>query len=322
MLQQISNIPILIAALAFIVTFLLSIGILQYIRLNAKRHDLKEKIQQGGEIIEVIGKHKASTDSDTGMRSRFLKFLDLLGQRVVSDKSADYPTRRLRFIRAGIHRNNFPAIFWGTKCFIAICFLVCFLMLRLTFFKIFDFNITLGLALLIALMGFYLPDIWLRIKIDRRKAKMFDGLPDALDLLVVCVEAGMGLDAAINRSADELQLTNKVLSDELKLLNAELRAGQSRQNALRNLAVRTDLEDLNSLVTLLIQADKFGTSVSRALRVYSDTFRTKRYQKAEETAAKIPVKLVFPCILFIFPSLFVAILGPALLRVYDLFLKG
>jgi tight adherence protein C len=132
----------------------------------------------------------------------------------------------------------------------------------------------------------------------------------------------MGLDAAIRRVGEEINLTNKYLSDELKLLNAELRAGKSRKDALRNLAIRTDLEDLNSLVTLLIQTDKFGTSVARALRVYSDTFRTKRYQKAEELAAKIPVKLVFPCILFIFPSLFVAILGPALVRVYELFMKG
>ena len=149
---------------------------------------------------------------------------------------------------------------------------------------------------------------------------MLEGIPDALDLLVVCVEAGMGLDAAINRVAEEIKLTNRILSDELKFLNLELRAGKSRQAALRNLAMRTDLEDVNSLVTLLIQTDKFGTSVAKALRVYSDTFRTKRYQKAEELAAKLPVKLVVPLIVFIFPSLFVTILGPAAIRIYEVFL--
>jgi tight adherence protein C len=130
----------------------------------------------------------------------------------------------------------------------------------------------------------------------------------------------MGLDAAINRVGEEMKLTNKALSDEFKLLNLELRAGKSRRDALQNLALRTDIEEVSNLVTLLIQTDKFGTSVAQALRVYSDAFRTERFQKAEEIAAKIPVKLVFPTILFIFPSLFVAIMGPAMIRVYETFL--
>ena len=131
----------------------------------------------------------------------------------------------------------------------------------------------------------------------------------------------MGLDAAFNRVAEEIKLSNKTLSDELKLLNLELMAAKARQDALRRLAMRTDLEDLNSLVTLLIQMDKFGTSVANALRIYSDTFRTKRYQKAEEIAAKLPVKLVIPLIFFIFPSLFVVILGPATMRMYEVFIN-
>ena len=131
----------------------------------------------------------------------------------------------------------------------------------------------------------------------------------------------MGLDAAFNRVAEEIKLSNKILSDELKLLNLELMAGKARRDALRSLAMRTDLEDLNSLVTLLIQTDKFGTSVAQTLRVYSDSMRTKRYQRAEEMAAKVPVKLIFPLILFIFPSLFVTILGPALIRLYQVFLQ-
>jgi tight adherence protein C len=149
---------------------------------------------------------------------------------------------------------------------------------------------------------------------------MFVGLPDGLDMLVVCVEAGMGLDAAINRVGEEMKASNKVLSDELKLVTLELRAGKHRQEALRNLAQRTDLEDLSSLVSLLVQTDKFGTSIAQALRVYSDSMRTKRYQRAEEIAAKIAVKLTFPLILFIFPSLFVVILGPAMIRIYRTFM--
>jgi len=175
---------------------------------------------------------------------------------------------------------------------------------------------------MLAIFGYYLPDLWLRFKIARRKELILNGFPDALDLLVVCVEAGMGLDSAINRVAKEIKLDNKVLSGELELYNLEMRAGKLRKDALRNLAMRTDLEEVNSLATLLIQTDKFGTSVGQALKVYSDTMRTQRYQRAEERAAKIPVKLIFPLILFIFPSLFVAILGPAVINIYRVLIKG
>jgi tight adherence protein C len=179
-----------------------------------------------------------------------------------------------------------------------------------------------ALLAVLAILGYYLPDLWLQFKIARRKESILNGFPDALDLLVVCVEAGMGLDSAINRVAKEIEFDNKVLSGELKLYNLEMRAGKLRQDALRNLAMRTDLEEVNNLATLLIQTDKFGTSVGQALKVYSDTMRVQRFQRAEERAAKIPVKLIFPLILFIFPSLFVAILGPAVINIYKVIIKG
>lgn len=187
-------------------------------------------------------------------------------------------------------------------------------------FKIQNNMTFLAICFLFALMGFYLPDIWLRIKTMKRKAKIMEALPDALDLLVICVEAGLGLDAAINRVAQEIALRSDVLSDELKLMNLEMRAGKLRQDALRNLAKRTDLDAINSLVTLLIQTEKFGTSIAQALKVYSESFRLERYQKAEEVASKLPIKLLFPLIFFIFPSLFVVILGPAVIRFYEVIL--
>jgi tight adherence protein C len=131
----------------------------------------------------------------------------------------------------------------------------------------------------------------------------------------------MGLDSAINRVGEEIRLSNKPWSDELKLYNLELRAGKLRRQALKDLAVRTDIEDMNGLSTMLIQTDKFGTSMADTLRVYADTFRTKRYQRAEEIAAKLPVKLVFPLILFILPSLFVALVGPAAIRIFQVLLQ-
>ncbi len=172
------------------------------------------------------------------------------------------------------------------------------------------------ISLLAALFGFYLPNFYLKLKTMRRKEEIQRGLPDALDLMVVCVEAGTGLDAAIQRVGEEMKFSNKALSEEFHLLILELMAGKARRDALRNLALRTDLEDINSLVTLLIQTEQFGTNIGQALRVHSDSMRTKRYQKAEEVAAKLPVKLIFPLILFIFPSIFVVVLGPAAIRIF------
>lgn len=131
----------------------------------------------------------------------------------------------------------------------------------------------------------------------------------------------MGLDSAFNRVEADLRIAHPVLSDELKLLSLELRAGKSRQEALRSLAARTDVEDLNNLVLVMIQSERFGTSVAQTLRVYADSFRTKRQQRAEEQAAKIPVKLVFPLVLFIFPALFVVLIGPAAIRLLKMFFR-
>jgi tight adherence protein C len=174
---------------------------------------------------------------------------------------------------------------------------------------------TVLLASLSTAIGFYGPKFWLSRKIASRWEKIIAGFPDALDLMVVCTEAGMGLDAALKRVGEEMRLSNKVLSDEFKILNLELRAGKSRPNVLRSLAKRIGLEDVDSLVTLLIQTDKFGTSIGQALRVHSEAMRTKRMQKVEEVANRLPVKLLFPTVFCIFPSLFVIILGPAIVSV-------
>jgi len=315
-----TDIPILMAALGFLTILLLFIGIWQYLRQYGKRQELMKMIRQDNELYESFGEQNSSQKTAGKPQGKIVNFFASLGKHAASEKSADVPEIRTRFLSAGFRRANVPAVFWGVKTFLAICLPVGFFLTRITVFKILNAQATLIICLCFALLGFYLPDIWLRIKTARRKTKIVHGLPDALDLLVVCVEAGMGLDAAINRVGEEMKLTNKAISDEFKLLNLELRAGKSRRDALQNLALRTDIEEVSNLVTLLIQTDRFGTSVAQALRVYSDAFRTKRFQKAEEIAAKIPVKLVFPTILFIFPSLFVAIMGPAAIRVYETFL--
>ena len=165
------------------------------------------------------------------------------------------------------------------------------------------------------------PDLYLRYKIASRKQQILEGFPDALDLMVVCVEAGMALDAAIKRVGDEMVHRNVALSEEFKLVALEVKAGKERAEALRNLSARTELEDVSSLVSLLIQTDQFGTKVGQALRVHSEAMRIKRYQRAEEMAAKVPVKIVFPLIFFIFPALFVTIIGPAAITIYRNFIN-
>ncbi len=170
-------------------------------------------------------------------------------------------------------------------------------------------------------LGFYLPNLILKLQIQSRQKKITEGLPDALDLLVVCVEAGLGLNAAMKRVADDFKVGNPVLSQEFNVVNLEILAGLDRETALRNLSERTGVEDLSNLCAILIQADRFGTSIATALRVQSDTMRTKRRQRLEEKAAQTPVKLIFPLLLFIFPALMVVILGPAMIRVMETIIK-
>ena len=170
---------------------------------------------------------------------------------------------------------------------------------------------TLIRTVLCAATGFYLPDAIVWMIARSRKQQIFLGLPDALDLLVVCVESGLGLDQAMRKVAEEMQRTYRVIADEFALCNFQLQMGRARNEVLHELGQRTGVDDLRSLAAILIQADKFGSSIAQALRVQSDSMRTRRRQLAEEKAAKTAVKLIFPLVIFIFPGIFVVLVGPA-----------
>ncbi len=174
-------------------------------------------------------------------------------------------------------------------------------------------------ALIAALIGFLSPSIWLDHRVQARQRELRIAFPDALDLLVVCVESGLGLAAALQRVADELDVSHPTLGAELGLVNAEMRAGVERSQALKNLADRTGLGDIRGLVALLVQTMRFGTSIADALRVYSEEFRDKRMQAAEEQAAKIGTKLIFPLVFCLFPAFFVVTIGPAVVRLIAVF---
>ena len=175
------------------------------------------------------------------------------------------------------------------------------------------------LGLIGGAIGYLLPSLVLGRLTELRKREIREGLPDALDLFIVCVEAGCGLDQAIVKASDELGLTYPALTYELRLITTEIRAGKSRMEAFKNFAARTQVDDVQSLVALLVQTDKFGTSIAQALRTHADTSRTKRRQNAEERAGKIGVKLVFPLVLFLFPALYIVILGPAVISFVRVF---
>jgi tight adherence protein C len=185
-----------------------------------------------------------------------------------------------------------------------------------------DVSLSVSLAMLLvsAAFGYYLPNVVLSRLVMRRQAELFRAFPDALDLLRVCVEAGLGLDAAVERVGREIQIESEALAQEFSLLGLELRAGAARADALRNLALRIGLDDIDALVSMLIQADRFGTSVAESLRVHSESLRTKRRLVAEEAAAKLPVKILMPLIFCVFPALLTVLLGPAIINVSQILL--
>jgi tight adherence protein C len=214
---------------------------------------------------------------------------------------------RLRLVQAGYRRHEALTIFFGIRVVFA---LGLFSLFSTSFLA--RPNMTLALGGLG--FGYVLPGMVLARMAKRRAHRIRLSLADALDLLVVSVEAGLGLDQALSRVGSELEFAYPELSDELRLINLELRAGKPRSEALRNLADRTGVDDLSALVTMLIQTDKFGTSVAQSLRVYSETLRTKRRQRAEEAAAKTGVKMVFPLVFCIFPAIWIVTIGPAAIR--------
>jgi tight adherence protein C len=219
-------------------------------------------------------------------------------------------TRR-QLITAGYRSGKAPVFFVGTKLFLAVVMTTLIALIPVKHLGFPTFSNLVFYYVLAAACGYYAPILWLRRAIAQRKDALQRAIPDALDLMVVCVEAGLGLDQAIARVGEEVKRTHPALSDELNLLAMELRTGVSRQEALRNFAHRTDMAEARNLVALLVQTDRFGTSIGQALRVHADSMRSTRRLKAEELAAKLPVKLLFPLIFFIFPSMFIVLLGPA-----------
>lgn len=321
------DISLLIPISIFAGIVLFSIVIYFCVRSVVEHRKLMEKIKNDGRSPASCNTTDTNSVSSPTVihlyRSRlkeyFAKTAGAFGNIAKPKREEELSHVQKMLLNVGYRSKNVAVIFYGSKVLCGILLPAVFSVLKLFIHRPVSPPLMMFLFVLLALVGFYLPNVWLRKKIASRKEKILDGFPDALDLLVVCAEAGMGLDSAMDRVGEEMKLGNEVISEEFRLYNMEMRVGKPRQDALKNFASRTELDDVKNLVTLLIQTDKFGTSMAQALRVHSDTMRTQRHQRAEEKAVKLPVKLLLPLILCIFPSLFIVILGPAVVQVFRIF---
>ncbi len=277
-------------ALFFIGVFFLLSGILRR-GIGLRERVLQE--HQGEEEPEAIGDKVSEVLIPLG------KALPMSDDKRAKEQS--------RLVTAGFRGQNAVWIWYGSMVTTGV---IAFLVL--TVFGLPFSNPLLGIMLPV-ILGMVLPDMWLRRRISKRKENIQLSLPDMMDLAVVCVEAGMGLDQALQRIGKELRQPHPDLSDELHLYNLEVSAGWKRPDALRNLAERTAVDDVRSLVASLIQTDRFGTSIADSLRIFSDSLRVKRRQRAEEKAAKMNVKIVVPLVIFIFPAVFAVVAGPAII---------
>jgi tight adherence protein C len=295
-------------AVVFICTVVMVVGVY----LLFARDRLKSRLSQ----VVGISNDSLRTDKEGGNWIKIVAAVTapLAKLSTPEDRWEDSGIRR-RFMQAGLRHPAAPGIFFGLKSVLA------FGLPFLGYFLVRSFSPTTPLSklypllVMLAVVGYYACNFFLNRMIEARKQEIFETFPDALDLLTICVEAGLGLDAAIGRVAAEMRLGKSIVSEELSLVSLDLRAGSSKDRALRNFALRTGVEDVESLVAVLIQAEKFGTTIGASLRIHSDILRTKRMQRAEEKAAKISVKLLFPLIFCIFPALMVVLLGPSMIQI-------
>jgi tight adherence protein C len=289
------------AFLAFAVVFLLiaSGGLLLFYR--------EAMLQRISEVINPAAKKPKSlleTIQQTGLSvggvvERFDTFLP--------KSQAEVSIVRQRLISAGYRQESTVKLLYGSKVLVPILLAVVAFATGLgEMAPLLVYALALGL-------GFLIPDFWLGNRIKNRQKRIRLGLPDVLDLLIICIEAGLSLDQATARAAEELRKAQPELCDELTVVVLEQRAGRPRADCWRNMADRTGVDSVRNLVSMLIQSEQLGTSIARTLRIHSDTLRTQRVQAVEEAAAKLTIKLLFPLVFFIFPSLFLVVLGPAII---------
>jgi len=301
-----------LASLATFVAILLAV--IGFYILSANNNvDVRRRLQNSD---SPEGPQKPRRPGST--ESEFLvRVVKPLGKLILPEKNWQKSKLLTRLVRAGYRQSQAMTVFLGLKLLAALAFPLLFFMLMVLAGQSLFLLQREGILLLISssVFAFFLPDLLLSHVCKRRRRSFTEGFPDALDMLVVCVEAGLGLDAAIDRVARELRNTHPAIASEFGLNILEVRAGTSRTESLRSMADRINIDQVHALVTLMVQAERFGTSIATALRGFAEDMRAERVQRARETAAKLPARLIFPVILFIFPALFLIILGPAFITI-------
>ncbi|MDT8403032.1 type II secretion system F family protein [Sulfuriflexus sp.] len=294
--------------LVFLSTALMFYAILQW--LMGGKNPVQRRLES---ISEKQGEHVPHQEGEFNVH-----WVEPLAKVLLPKQGWKRSNLKTKLVRAGYRHPGALNVFVSIKILLAILLplIIVLLFLILSPALITTRTNVLALLVLIAIIGFYLPEMILSRRVSLRQLTFVEGFPDAMDMLVVCVESGLGLDAAVQRVGLEMGGSHPQLADEFNLLSLELRAGKSREEALRSLADRTGVDEVRSLTTLLIQAEHFGTSVATALNEHSKEMRIKRVQNAREKAAKLAVKLIFPIMFFIFPALFLIVLGPAMVRIY------
>jgi tight adherence protein C len=277
------------------------------VRPQAIGDRLNRLLTAPGAVIK--GRSKLVQEESTGLVAKITKPLHKLS---VPSEEAISKKVRLKLVQAGFRSNEAYRTFLAAKT-AGTVLLPALYLLREVFVSFSSQSIMI--AVVLAAVGYVLPDIFVSQLRQKRQTRVFKGVPDALDMMVVCVEAGLALDMTFKRVGEEIRSLSVDLSDEFLLTNLEVRAGKPRDEALRNMALRTGVPEVQNLTTVLIQTSRFGTSLAQALRVHSESMRTKRRQMAEEIAAKASVKLLLPLVLFIFPTIFVVLLGPAAIQI-------
>lgn len=271
-----------------------------------------------GRVYDTLGTAAAAApetallDAPSPSQGLFVKLTQQIGEKIPASDQDVTAAKRL-LVAAGHRSDTAVRIYLGTRVVLAIGLLIVAFLSR----NVVTDNPVLRIVFVIgaAVVGYFGPSFVLEHMVTARQERLRLSLPDALDLMVVCVEAGLGLDQAIRAVSEELRITHKDISDELGLVVLEMRAGKRRADALKNLADRTGESELRKLVAILVQADRFGTSIAESLRTHSDFMRVRRRQEAEERAAKVGVKLVFPIFFCILPTLFVVTVGPMAVRI-------
>jgi tight adherence protein C len=303
----------LIAVLTALAVVALTVLLVQLAPGRATVSTRLDQIHGHAGAQDVLARRRRQQRAD-----RVKTVLQALGERIEAGRK-DTTVTRLFLVQAGFPDPGAPAIYWATRVTLTAG-LALTAILALPLLQLSAIQVLLG-TIWAGVLGWVFPTFYVRSKLKARQKEVQKALPDMLDMLVVCVEAGLGLNQALVRVSDEIDHVSPVTSEQLAILNLEMRAGTPRDEALKNLAERTGLQDIKSLVSMLIQTDRFGTSVADALRIHSDTMRTKRRQRAEEAAAKTTIKLVFPLVLFVFPAMFAVVLGPSVIQIYRMFVS-